>query len=254
MATAHVTDTIEDVIRILREEPEVCEAVRRQILTDELLEMPRRLAEMAVVQEGILATLREHSQILHEHTQLLHEHGQTLREHGRILGEHGRILGEHGRILGEHAKTLREHTGSIGELKGSAAFGAAERRYRLIALQMDLSALRLLDPADVAMMTRAEAASEFTASELNSFIECDLVIEAESPSEGECYVMVQVSYTVDHGDIDRAIRHAQMATRLTGRPAYPAVAGIERAGVTEERLASGAVHWHRMPRRAAQPR
>ena len=212
MVTAHVIDTIEDVIRILREEPEVREAVRRQILTDELLDMPRRLAEMAVVQEAMLATLREHTQLLHEHTI------------------------------------------SIGGLKGLAAFGAAKDRYRLIAFQMGINALRLLDPVEVAMMTEAEAASEFTDSELSSFADCDLVIEAESPSEGECYIVVQVSYTIDHGDISRAIRHADMATRLTGRPAYPAVAGMEQAGVTEQRLESGAVHWHRMPRREAQPR
>ena len=40
-------NNIDDLIRILREQPEARDAVRREILTEELLALPQELAAMA---------------------------------------------------------------------------------------------------------------------------------------------------------------------------------------------------------------
>ena len=225
MTTSNPVSTIEDVIRILREQPDIREAVRREILTDELLDLPRQFAEMAAILREVVATLERHSEAIAE-------------------------------IRSDVAELKTDVSGlktDVAELKGFATMGAAERRYDAIAFEMGLGASRLLSIGEVFQLATHEAAGEFSPSVLESFKNCDLVIVANSPIEGECYIAVQVSRTVDHSDIDRAITHSQMLTRFTGRPAYPAVAGMERAGVTERRLASGAVHWHRIPRAATQP-
>ena len=57
MTTSNPVSTIEDIIRILREQPEVREAVRREILTEELLDLPRQIAEMAAILRDVVATL-----------------------------------------------------------------------------------------------------------------------------------------------------------------------------------------------------
>ena len=100
------------------------------------------------------------------------------------------------------------------EFRGFFTMGAAKERYRLIAFEMGLEARRLLDLVDLSQLAMHEAASEFSPSDLESFRNCDLVIAAESPTEGECYIAVQVSRTVAHSDIDRAITHSQMLTPL----------------------------------------
>ena len=118
-----------------------------------------------------------------------------------------------------------------------------ERRFALIADEMGMEPVRLLDEREMLRLSRSETAlREYDVSERESFRNCDLMIEADSPDEGECYIAVQVSYTVDHGDIDRAIDHAEMMTRITGKPAHSAVAGAGRSGVTESRMESGSVH------------
>ena len=218
--------TIDDIIRILREQPEAKEAIRREILTEELLRLPQQIVEIAAI-------VQRTAEVQERHTRFLEQHGRLLEQHSQDIGELKR---------------------DSSWLKGLAAFAPAERRYELIAIEMNLEPVRLLSPGDIAKMTLTEAAQEFDQSDLNSFRDCDLIIAAQSPSDGDCYITVQVSFTVDHSDISRAIKHAEMVTRFTGKPAFPAVSGVERADVTERRLSTDAVHMHRLPLSSVQPR
>ena len=247
-------NTIDDLIRILREQPEAKEAVRREILTEELLALPQEIAAMARIVRSTAETQEEHSRTLNEHSRTLNEHSRILNEHSRILNEHSEALDELKTTVRDISETQHQHTQAIGELKGLAAFAPAERRYELIAIEMSLDPVRLLSPGDIAKMTLTEAAHEFNQSDLNSFRDCDLIIAAHSPSDGDCYITVQVSNTVDHSDISQAIKHAEMVTRFTGKPAFPAVSGVETADVTERRLSTDSVHMHRLPLRSVQPR
>ncbi len=261
MTTSNPVSTIEDIIRILREQPEVREAVRREILTDELLDLPRQIAEMASILRDVLATLERHSEAIAELrrdvTELKADMAEVKTDVSGLKTGVAELKTDIAEVKTDVAglKTdVSEMKTDIAELKGTDTLRAAERRYELIAIEMGLEPRRLLSLGDIARLTLHEAASEFSPSDLESFRECDLVIAADSPTEGECYIAVQVSRTVDHEDISRAVAHSQMVTRFTGRPGYAAVAGMERAGVTERRLASGRVHWHRIPRIAVRPR
>ena len=138
--------------------------------------------------------------------------------------------------------------------RGFAAMQTAERSYPLIAMNMGLTEPRLLSIVEIAEMAMGDAASEYTLDELNSFRDCDIIIAAKNADGDERYIVVQVSSTVDHGDISRAIDHAKMVERFTGRPAYPAVAGFGSVRVAERRLSSGSVHWHRLSSRGLSPR
>ena len=282
MTTANTVNTMEDIIRILREQPEIREAVRREILTEELLNLPRQVAEMAAILRDVLATLQQHTEAIAEIrgdvsvlktdvsglktdvAELKTDVSELKTDMAEVKADVAELKTDMVEVKADVAELktdmvevkadVSELKTSVAELKGSDAIGAAERRYGFIAFELGLKARHLLDSADIAQFAAHKAASGFSPSDLDSFMNCDLMIFAESPTEGECYIVVQVSYTVDHSDIDRAISHSQMVTRFTGLPAYPVVAGMERAGVTERRLTSGTVHWHRMPRAAARPR
>ena len=240
-------DTIDDIIRILREQPEAKEAVRRMILSDELLRLPQQLAETSAI-------VQRTAEIQERHTQFLEQNSRDIDELKTTVKGIASTQVEQGRVLEQHTDSIATLKSDVGGLKGWAAFTPAERRYELIAFEMNLEPVRLLSPGDIAKMTLAEAAQKFDQSELNSFRDCDLIIEARSQTEGECYIAVQVSFTVDHSDISRAIKHAEMVTRFTGKPAFPAVSGVESAHVTERRLSTEAVHMHRLPLNSAQPR
>ena len=268
-------NTIDDLIKIIREQPEAKEAVRREILTEELLALPQEIAAMARIVRNTAETQEQHTEALSDMARTVRNTAETQEQHTRFLEQHSRDIDdlkttvkgiansqeEHTQILNDHSVAIADLKSDVstlksdvGELKGLSAFTPAERRYELIAFEMNLEPVRLLSPGDIVRMTMTEAAQEFDQSDLNSFRDCDLIIAARSPSDGDCYITVQVSYTVDHSDISRAIRHAEMVTRFTGRPAFAAVSGVERADVTERRLSTDSVHIHRLPRRSTQPR
>ena len=253
MTTANTVSTMEDIIRILREQPEIREAVRREILTEELLDLPRQFAEMAAILRDVLATLERHTEAIAELRGDVSVLKTDVAELKTDMSEVKADVTELKTDMSEVKVGIAELRTSVAELRGFNTERAAKERYRLIAFEMGLEARRLLDLVDLSQLAMHEAASEFSPDALESFRNCDLVISAESPTEGECYIAVQVSRTVDHTDINRAVTHSEMLTRFTGRPAYPVVAGMERSGVTEQRLASGVVYWHRIPRSATQP-
>ena len=226
MTAPNTVDTIEDVIRILRERPEVREAVRREILTDELLELPEKVVQIIRIQQQILDRLDRQDEILRQHSEKLDQHGEK---------------------LDKHSADIDDLKSRVSRLDGLAAMQAAERRFELIAMEMGLDEPRMLSLVEIARLAMSDEASDYTAGDLDSFRNCDIIFVAKDPGGEESYVAVQVSTTVDHNDIDRASDHARMVTRFTGKPARPAVVGFNRAGVAERRLNSGSVHWHRMP-------
>ena len=192
------TDTMEDIIRIMREQPDVREEIRRLILTEELLALPAQFAEMR-----------------QEQTEMKND---------------------------------------IGILKGLSAFAPTERRYGLIALELGLEPEDVLSAVEIARLSMDGAARDIDQSALQSFRDSDLIICARESSGQHCYVAVEVSYTVGHSDIDRAIAHAELITHITGAPAFPVVSGVRAAAVVEARLNSEAIHWHQLPRKTLDPR
>ena len=199
MTTSHPVSTIEDIIGILREQPEVREAVRREILPVCQLEMNGNLLQMDYILQDM--------------------------------------------VVLQWKPPTDPDTGFITYWM---ARKAAERRYGGIAFDMGLEPRRLLDYGDVFRLTMHEAAGHYDDTQIARFIDC-MVIVADSPSEGKCYVVTEVWGTTCQADVDQAVENARMATHFTGRPAYPAVAAFRRADVPRSYFASNGVHWHRLP-------
>ena len=212
-------ETTEDIIRILREQPEVREEIRRLILTDELLALPAQFTEMRQDQADIRQDIQR---ISRTQTEMQNDIGMLKND--------------------------------VGMLKGLSAFAPTERRYGLIALELGLEPEDLLTPLEIARLSMNDAARDIDQSALQSFRDSDLIVRARDPDVQLCYIAVEVSYTVDHSDIDRAIAHAELITRLAGAPAFPVVSGVRAAAVAETRLDSDAIHWHQLPRKTLDPR
>ena len=250
----NAVNTIEDVIRLLRERPDVREAARREILTDEILEMPKKLDELFELhRQMVMRQDKQDARMDKQDARMDKQDARMDRQDERLDNMENtqqRIL----ETLAEHSRQLVAHSRMLGNLTGWATMLAAERRYPLIAMDMGLTEPRLLSIAEIGAMTTGEGASEYTLDQLNSFRDCDIIIAARNADVGECYIAVQVSSTIDHGDITRAIAHAGMVSRFTGCPAYPAVAGFSHAPIAEQRLAGDSIHWHRMPSSAMDPR
>ncbi len=62
--------------------------------------------------------------------------------------------------------------------------------------------------------------------QLVSFRKADMIMKTVDRRGEDCYIAVEVSYTADSRDTDRAIRNSEYLTRFTGINAYPVVASV----------------------------
>ena len=77
-----------------------------------------------------------------------------------------------------------------------------------------------------------------------SFRNTDLVIEATDGTDAR-YIAMEVSFTAERRDCDRAIRNAGLITRFTGKSAQDAIASVRNDREAAEAVGSGAVYWPR---------
>lgn len=108
-------------IDTLRSDEQFRADVRRELLTNELLEMPERMADL----RRDLAAL----------TEITAEQGRQLDAHGRQLEAHGRQLEEHGRQLALIIDVLAEQRQDINRL----AQEMAEQRQDISRLAQEMA-------------------------------------------------------------------------------------------------------------------
>ncbi len=208
-------NTIEDLIRLLDENPDWLEAVRSRLLTRQLLEMPQRLAGFIEVTNRRLDTLEATVQAQQSDIETLKSDVKSIRV-------------------------------DLGYLKGGHARASAIREASAIACDMGLKRVRNLTFDDLQALLSASDTADIPPNELISFRRADLVMEATDQSGETCYLAVEISFTVDSRDTTRATRNAAFLSRFTGRPCYAAVAGINRDRRVAEVIDSGSVYWRQM--------
>ncbi len=215
-------NTIDDLFQTLDENPRVLEAVRARLLTRELLELPQVLAAFVKTTDKRFDAIEK----------------RLDRADGRLDEIDGRQDG--------HDKHLRRIDNSLGVLKGGHARGAALRDTALIADSMGFDLVRTMSQREIISLARSQNAQEIPKNELQSFVRADLIMEVVNGSEEVCYIAVEISFTADERDTHRAIRNAKFLTQFTGKPAYAAVAGLDRDNRIQSSIEARDVFWHQL--------
>ena len=224
--------TIEDLIRILDDNPEWTDALRARLLTRELIELPEKFSQfVAEVNKFIEATNRRFDALENRMTSV-EEDIKVLKEDVGVLKEDVGVLKEDVGVLKEDVDTLKTRTKAIqddiGTLKGNQARDIAVREAPLIAEDMGLQWTKDLTINDLRVLVERADTSDIEINDLRSFRRADLIIEATDPNGATCYIAVEISYTVNGRDTSRALRNAEFMTRFSGDQCYPAVAGLYR--------------------------
>lgn len=208
-------EDFEDLMHLLSERPDWQERLRRQILSDDFLQLPgivRDLAEAQHRTEERLDALTERVDTLTQRVDALAERMEDLvRAQGRmelalekLIGSQDRLQDQFGNMKGTLLEfRYREHCPGY--------FGRWLRRPRVLPLED-------LEDAAEDILSRAER---------DDALLIDLVIQGRlRPPLGdqEVLVAVEVSSVIDESAVERASRRAGLLRRL-GRPAIPAVAG-----------------------------
>ena len=218
--------TVEDLVRVLDEHPQWLEALRSRLLTRELLELPQRLAEFAADTDRRFAEIEG-----------------RLAEHDRRFDQIEGRLAEHDRRFDSLDRQIAQIRTDIGPLKAAHARNAVMDEAHLLAEDQGLSLAGILDRRELHALVQRADTGGISRRELRSFQAADVVLRAVDAAGTECYVAVEVSYTANGRDTDRARRNAGFLTRFTGQRAIAVVAGLRIDDRIRPAVDSGEVGW-----------
>ena len=229
----------DDILKVLEQNPQVRDALRRHILTEEFLQLPvmvaTLLSDVAQLKEG-QARLEDRQGRLEEGQARLEERQERL-EGGQVNIEENqeRLDTKVSRILGQ-----------LGRLSGSDYQITAQKMLRRIARTV----LSVREPYNISLAGRNENPDlealieealendKINGDEAVQLDLADMVIQALSDDNSRVFLLVEISITVHQDDVDRAVRRAGILQKATGATTIPVVVGtsVEASNVLDVTL------------------
>jgi archaellum component FlaC len=241
--------TFADIIRALREHPEWLEELRKIILTTELIELPKKFEEMLVRMEKLekkvdkiekdveilkqdVAILKQDVEILKQDVAVLKQDVAVLKQDVAILKQDVAILKQDVEILKQDVGLLKQDVsylkGEFGRFKGKefertireryyAYFGRLLRKSKLIPFE-----------EIIPFLETAEEEKIITEDQKVSALQLDLLIKGEIKKvKKEVYLAIEVSYSLQEDDIERAIERAGILAYVLKGEVIPTIVAVE---------------------------
>ena len=241
-------NTIQDLVRVLDDHPEWLEEVRARLLSRELLELPSRFSNFV---ERVDRYVEKTDRSIEKMERSIEKMERSIEKMERSIEEMNRFVEKMERFATATDRQFQSIRDDLGVLKGAHARNAAERNVGLIARSMGLRQRRVLDGGELFDLARA-AGADVRDDAIESYVQADLVFEAENEQGAVEYVAVEVSYTANGRDTARAMRNAGFLSRFTGSACRPVVASLRIDERIAELVESGRVAWYRLPRKALE--
>ena len=218
---AATINTTDDLIRLLTENAEFYQAVRRLILTDELIQLPERFAAFANRVDDFITEQR----------------GVNTEQRGVNTEQRG--------VNTEQRRFNRRIENSIGELKGNAARTVISAYLYEIAAHVGLTLQSTLSRRELNELIGPQGRHpDVSSGDRASFVRADVVIIAAGPDGDACNIALEASYTADARDTGRARRNAELLERLTGHRTHAMIASVRNDRDAQAEIDRGAVHWY----------
>ena len=194
-------NTFQDILDAMERDPALLDALRRHILTDELLQLP---AQVKALTENV-AALTENVKALTQDAKA------TKAEMARMSGRLSNLLGT------DYESTVARY---------------ADRLVR--------RNLNVKSPAVIARAKGANATLPFPAGdqaaesgriswdEADDLALADAIVAGLTDEGGDVFVVAEISMTVQHRDRGNAARRADILQRATGTPTIPVTIGISQ--------------------------
>ncbi len=235
----------DDFLEALRNNPQWRDAVRAQILGEDLLQLPVKFDAFVEEQNA----QNEKFDTFMEEQRAQNEKFDTFMEEQRAQNEKFDAFVEEHRTTHINIDARFDRMeGDFGTIKGDLARTRTVQDAQGIASDMGLQFVRTLSATDLSQM----AGNALPRDVGRSFRNADLVIEA-TDGTGTRYIVMEVSFTADRRDCDRAIRNARLIESFTGKPVQPAIASVRNHREASEAVESGAVYWHPLEDRTPSP-
>ena len=132
----------------------------------------------------------------------------------------------------------------MSDMKGFYTEQKTAQQAEIITSDLNLQWVRILTPGELNQLALGEAGGQALTDELRSFREADLVIEARDEEGNTQYLAAEVSFTGAIRDTERALRNAELLTRITGHPARAVVASVTNDREAQREIEDKDIHWH----------
>ena len=212
----------EDFLRALRENPEWKEAVRAQILGEEMLHLPAALQELA----------------------------ETVN---RFVARQEQFNDEQRQFNDEQRQFNRNTMARFDRMEGDLSFWKKDYAQRRLAIRsesipsdMGIEFVRNMTYGELVNIAVGAAGGQALSDDLKSFRDADLVIVAVDSGETK-YLAVEISYTADQRDTRRALRNARILEEQTGITSVAVVASARNTHEVQAEVDSAQVYWHYLP-------
>ncbi len=212
--------TFADILRALREHPDWLGELRKLILTEELLELPRKFEELLKRVDRIekrVEKIEEDVAVLKQDVAVLKQDVAVLKQDVAVLKQDMSYWkGEFGRLKGRDLeRTIRE--------RYYAYFGKVLKGAKVISMEGLIPTIETY-----------EDKGEITEEQKDGVLNLDLIVSGHSKSlKKDVILAVEVSYSLYEEDIERACERADVLSRVLQREVIPTVVACQIKEGTE---------------------
>jgi len=214
-----------DLVALLTQHPEWRAELRRLVLTEELLALPQTVHNLGEAQQH---TAQQVAQLTQQVAQLAQQVAQLAQQVVQLTQQMAQLTQQVMQLTEGQRRTERQISrlqDDVGDLKGIVL----EERYRsrapayfsrLVRRSHVVTAEELL-----ALLEEAVTAGRLSEDGMEEIVLADVVVRGQRRESPEAvYLVVEVSWGVGPGDVERAVRRAALLAQ-TGIQTMPVVAG-----------------------------
>ncbi len=255
-AAAQPIRVFQDILDILAGHPQVADMMRQHLLTQELLNLPQVVAQIAADQQHTNEVVAQLSAELQRTNEAVERTNEAVARTNEVLAQVLEVQSQHTQDIADlKAGQARLEAGQAkletGQARLEAGQAKMETRFaRLETGQENLSAKFLpldakkmvgtiagifnirrpvwLDNTDLLNIVdeAGDAADDIPENELQSLIRSDLALRAIGKSDRQTrYVLIECSGSITRNDVSRARRNANHLARITACETYALVIG-----------------------------
>jgi hypothetical protein len=208
-AMAFTVNDFRDLLEILRTMPEWKEALRRELLGEEILELPRLVREL-------IKAVEEMSKRLYR-----------VEQDVEVLKADVEVLKADVGVLKADVEVLKA---DVATLKGDSL----ERKYRerpFVYFRRIVRKSKVLTDSEIEeLLSQAQANGALSEADVDEISRLDVIVRGRRITDDSvAYLAVEVSAKIDDYDVERAVRRAKLLAKIPGVVAIPVVAGEQLA-------------------------
>lgn len=237
---AFTVNDYRDLVRLLEEHPEWRVDLRRLLLADDILELPRIVRELAEAQqvagarldrlvqtvERLEATVADLTKAQLAANERLDRLEQTVERLEATMADLGRRVGELTDNVARLASTQEIMAGHVSELRGwRVEANFRERPYAYFGLRIRKA--RAIRPDELIVVEQAREKGQLSDREWEDLMVLDALIQGRignGEQARDIFLALEASAVIDRKDVDRAFARANIL-RTLGLPVIPAVGG-----------------------------